>query len=46
MGILKSNFVWQISTKYYENLYYNIFVAINRYENIEILWSEQIFMNR
>ena len=46
MGILKSNFVWQISTKYYENLYYSISVSINRYENIEILWNEQIFMNR
>ena len=26
MGILKSNFVWQINTKYYENLYYNILI--------------------
>ena len=44
MGILKSNFVWQISTKYYENLYYSI--SVNRYEIIKTLLNEQIFMNR
>ena len=36
MGILKNNFVWKISTKYYENLYFG--KSIWKYENI-VEWT-------